>query len=207
MSVLLDSADTVILDQNGDPLLDQGPRPPRTLDEIRTGILRDLLPPGWAWPHVAGSNLGSMVSGLGVPIEALDADIAALALEISPAQSTLLLSDYEVVLGADPCGTDPAGMALSARQAFDNARWIGSSGVSDAFFRRLSDAAGVTISIEEPEPPVCGEVVCGETVCGDIDLRFIWIVTLPNHETGLECPFRRNSPPDLTLVFDYAGNS
>lgn len=177
---------------------------PRTQDEILCGIFSGLLPQGWAWPAPDGSNLGALFAAFSGVVWECEQFVAQLGLEISPAQSTLLLSDYEAVLGSDPCGTDPATMALAARQAWDNGRWIGSAGVSYAFFERLAASYGVTIGIDELEPAVCGEAVCGADVCSQLTDRFVWVVTLPNATTGLECPIRRNNPPDLTVVFQYA---
>lgn len=177
---------------------------PRTQDEILRGIFSGLLPQGWAWPAPDGSNLGALFSAFSGVVWECEQFVAQLGLEISPAQSTLLLSDYEAVLGPDPCGTDPASMVPSARQAWDNGRWVGSAGVSYAFFERLAASYGVTIDIDEPEPAVCGAAVCGVDVCSRLSDRFIWVVTLPNAATGLECPIRSNNPPDLTVVFKYA---
>lgn len=180
-----------------------GTQAPRTLDETRNGFFAGLLPQGWAWPRPDGSNLGVLVGGFSYVLHDLETFLASLADEISPANSMLLLSDYERVLGADPCGTDPTTLTLAARQAFDNARWIGSAGVTWGFFERLAAARGVSISIDEPEPAICGAAVTGVDVCSQLRDRFIWVVTLPNHETGLECPIQRNNPPDLTVVFKY----
>ncbi|OUJ14206.1 putative phage tail protein [Acetobacter sp. DsW_063] len=207
MSVLLDTSGTALLDQGGDPLLDQGPPPPRTREQIMAGFMGSLLPPGWAFPHVASSNLGVVANALGISLEVLEGDIAALAWEISPAKSTLLLDDYEAVLGPDPCGRDPTTMSLETRQAFDNGRWVGSAGTSWAFFLGLATQIGVTMTIEEPEPAICGVAVCGVDVCSTIADRFVWVVTLPNRETGLECPIKRNNPPDLTVVFEYVSTT
>lgn len=180
---------------------------PRTAEQIRTEWLEQLFPPGWVWARRPDSNLASLIWPFAVSIAAVEADIAAMANEINPSNSTLLLEDYEAVLGNDPCGKDPALMSLAERQAFDNDRWIGNAGVSWAFFEDLAAKSGVSISIEEPEPPVCGVARCGAARCGTWKLRFVWVVTLPDRNTGLECPFMRNNPPDLTLIFKYADGS
>lgn len=181
-----------------------GEQPPRTNDQILAGIFTGLLPQGWAWPRPEVSNLGVLLTAFSGIVYECEEFLVQLGLEINPSKSTLLLADYETVLGPDPCGTDPATLSLTDRQAFDNSRWIGSAGVSVAFFMRLAASRGVEISIEEPEPFVCGDAVCGDAECSLPSDRFVWVVTFPDEGTGLECPFMRNNPPDLTLVFRYA---
>ncbi|GAN97130.1 hypothetical protein Geu3261_0144_002 [Komagataeibacter europaeus NBRC 3261] len=175
----------------------------RTPAEIRDELLIQLMPSGWAWPKSTQANMAALLTPFAIMAAQFEADIDALRNEISPAKSTLLLADYAQVLGPDPCGRDLADLTTAEMQALLNSRWVGGGGQSEQFFIDLAQAAGVTITIDYPEPAICGEAVCGVDVCSQDTDRLIWIINLPNKNTGLECPIQRFCPPDTALVFNY----
>lgn len=175
----------------------------RTAEQIRDEWLHDLMPPG-AIERSPDGNLAKFLAAFAGPFATLEGDIDGLAQEISPRTAVGLLADYEAVLGPDPCGRDQGNLTLEQRQELAYQRWVAGAGVTPAFFAAMAQAAGYTITIEEPDTPVHGRVRCGETRYGTSDLRFLWIVTLPDKSTGLECPMQRLCPAHTTLVFKYA---
>lgn len=175
----------------------------RTAEQVRDEWLHDLMPPG-AIERSPDGNLAKFLLAFAGPFEVLESDIDGLAQEISPRTAVGLLADYEAVLGPDPCGRDQGNLTLAQRQALAYQRWVAGAGVTPAFFAAMAQASGYTIMIEEPDTPVHGRVRCGETRYGTSDLRIVWIVTLPNKTTGLECPMQRLCPAHASLVFQYA---
>lgn len=174
----------------------------RTPEQIRDEWLHDLMPPG-AIERSPNGNLARFLQAFAGPFALLEGDVDALAQEISPGTAVGLLADYEAVLGPDPCGRDQGDLTVSQRQALAFQRWVAGAGVTPDFFLVMAQAAGFDITIEEPDTPVHGRVRCGTARYGTSDLRFLWIVTLPNKNTGLECPMRRLCPAHTTLVVEY----
>ncbi|CAP56551.1 putative phage tail protein [Gluconacetobacter diazotrophicus] len=158
----------------------------RTADQIVDQWLHQLSPPGRAFPKIAGSNLAGLYRAMALTRAQTEADLDALKLEISPQTSTLLLSDYEAVLGPDPCGRDQLVTTVAERQALDFQRWTYAGGQSIDFYTQMAASVGVTITIDEPEPAICGAAVCGVDVCSQETDRFIWVVNIQPGNTGLE---------------------
>lgn len=177
----------------------------RTAEQIVSGWLQDFIPPGSIWQRGQAGNLAKLLYPFAGGVAQLEQDIAALALEISPEHSTLLLTDYETVLGNDLCARDAGDLTVEQRQALAFSRWVASGGQSLAFYKRLADAAGVEIEIDELDPFVCGgdDAVCGEAVCSTPADFNVVVITLPSRNTGLECPIMRNHQPETTIVFEY----
>ncbi|MCW4589012.1 DUF2313 domain-containing protein [Gluconacetobacter entanii] len=158
----------------------------RTATQIQDELLTQLMPPGWAWPKKTPANLAALLFPFAACAADFEADVAALADEISPQTATLLLDDYERVLGPDPCGRDALATTTALRQALAYQRWTANGGCTIAFFENMAAALGVTISIEEPWPAECGLAVCGDAVCAGGDVLFDWIVHVEAGAENLE---------------------
>lgn len=152
----------------------------RTAEQIRDEWLRQLFPMGWAWPKSRTSNMAGLLQPYAALSAQFEADVASVYGEISPARSQVLLTDYEAVLGPDPCGRDALATTVALRRALAQQRWTQAGGQSIGFFKDMAAALGLTITIEEPEPAICGEAVCGVDVCSQIRDRWIWIVNILN---------------------------
>lgn len=50
----------------------------------------------------------------------------------------------------------------------------------------MAGALGVSIEIEEPYPPVCGNAISGVDVCGNESLLLDWIVHIKSGSSNLE---------------------
>lgn len=198
---------------------------PRTAAEIGREWAEDLLPPGPAWD---GPNVRAFLHGLAGPRERLEGDVAALCSEICPATSDQLLADYRALLGADPLGRDQGDLTDSEWRYVLQSRWVGRGDQRPAFYIALAQSWGIDITIDEPEPPVCGPTICGAQRCGGETLRFIWIVNLPtgvkqavcglpqsgllevaqndtNVYAHLQAVFRQLKPADTEVFFRHDG--
>lgn len=206
MSLLADQDWGVLLDASGAPILDAGTIGSRTAEQICDEWQDALMPHGDAWPRSPGSNLRSLLMALAITREALEADIALLKNEISPATSTLLLADYHEVLGPDPLGRDASVLTTAQLQQLLGQRWTASGGQSLSFYQAMAASYGVSIEIEEPEPAICGVAVCGASVCSQPTLRFAWFVDLSVDNADLRAAINENSPSDTAVFFRVNGN-
>lgn len=148
----------------------------RSPEEIRAEWC-DLLPPG-SIERSENGNLAKLMLAFCGPVADLEADIATVTSEISPGRAVQLLADYEAVLGPDPCGRDALATTLALRQALAEQRWTASADNSISGLRAYASALGVQITIEEPEPTVCGAAICGVNVCSTVQDRLVWIVNI-----------------------------
>ena len=182
---------------------------------------RALWPRGWVWPAD-----DSLIAALQVPlargIAEAEATMAALIAEIDPRNATVLLGDYERVLGPDPCGRDPATMTVAERRLLAHMRWTARGGQDRAYYEALAARRGVAITIEEN---VLARV---DDARVDFELieppeEFVWTVELQLttdrlFEVGegaaddrlyditlsdVECDIRRARPAHTEVVFRY----
>lgn len=197
----------------------------RSKDQAQTGLVRHA-PSGWVWPHCAQAAPPSLFETLFRP---LAAGLAAVELtaeqmmeEIDPRTATLLLPDFERVLGPDPCGRDPSTMSLEQRRQLAHQRWTARGGASIPYFTALAARRGVAITIvenrttqadaaqagdeliESPEQfawtvelALLGETVAkvGEAQAGDLLLDIIL--------SDVECDIRRAKPAHTEVAFRY----
>ncbi|MFT8421701.1 MAG: putative phage tail protein [Gluconacetobacter sp.] len=177
----------------------------RTAEQIRDEWLLQLAPGGAAWPKTRESNLSALMMAFATVRADIEADLAALALEISPGTSTLLLSDYHAVLGPDPAGRDAGTMSTEALQTLLQQRWVSPGGQSIAFYAQLAATYGIEIAIEEPEPPVWGAFAWGAVQFAQPTLRYVWIVHMPAPDTGLQKAIALNAPADTAVFFMVNG--
>lgn len=155
----------------------------RSAEQIRDEWLHGLMPPG-ALTRDLDSNLAKLLLSLASPVAQLESDIEAASREISPGCAVQLLADYEDILGPDPCGRDALATTVALRQALAEQRWTASADNSIPGLIAYAAALGVTITIEEPEPAVCGEATCGADVFSTVRDRLIWIIKIEGSGTA-----------------------
>ncbi|WP_308719180.1 putative phage tail protein [Komagataeibacter xylinus] len=150
----------------------------RDTQQVLDEWLHGLQPSGWAWSKRADSNNAGFMAPFAGTVADLETAIEAMVKEIGPGTSTLLLADYEAVLGPDPCGRDALAETVDQRQALAAQRWLGRGGQRIADYVQMAAQLGVTITIDEPQPAICGEAVCGAAVCSTLDDYFVWVVNI-----------------------------
>ena len=193
----------------------------RTVDQVHAHLLAEA-PHGWAWPQDMASTTVRMFRPLARSIADFEARADAQLAEINPRNARELLSDYERVLGPDPCMRDAATLSIEGRQRVAYQRWTGGGGQSIAYFTALAASLGVAITITEQMVAECGVSVCGDDLAVE-PAEFFWLVTLPTSrlieaECGVaecgqnlgdfipslvECVIRQNAPAHTQPVFSY----
>lgn len=154
----------------------------RSAEQIRDEWLQDLLPPGNI-SNTPDSNIAKLLLGFAGPLAQLEADVSAVTHEIAPGVATQLLADYEAVLGPDPCSCGPIELSLTDRQARAQRRWTDTADNTIAGLVRTAAALGLSITIDEPEPAICGVDVCGGAIASVETDRFVWVVNLQSDLT------------------------
>lgn len=197
----------------------------RSIDEVQEGVLAKA-PAGWVWPHLAPSATESLFEALFKPLASGLADVEATAEammeEIDPRTATLLLPDFERVLGPDPCGRDASTMSLQQRRGLAHQRWTARGGASRAYFIAMAAKRGVAITISENRVSMAGGLVAGDELVESPE-QFIWTVHLAllgetlfeagSGQAGdrlydivlsdVECDIRRARPAHTEVTFSY----
>lgn len=199
------------------------------MSRSREDVQRDLVglaPQGWVWPHSAQNAPESQFETLFKPLSQGIADIEALAeammAEIDPRTATLLLPDFERVLGPDPCGRDPSSMSLEQRRQLAHQRWTARGGASIPYFVALAAKRGVTIAIVENRTSQADAAVAGdeliespEQFCWTVELALLGetVAKVDESQAGdlllgiilsdVECDIRRAKPAHTEIAFRY----
>lgn len=198
---------------------------PRSAEQVRASLVAEA-PRGWVWPHVAAGAAPSVFETLFKPLAVGLADVeataAAMMLEIDPRTATLLLPDFERVLGPDPCGRDPSTLSLEQRRQLAHQRWTARGGASIPYFVALAAKRGVAITISENRVTYAGAMVAGDELIEPPE-QFIWTVHLSlmgetlfiasEGQAGdrlydlvlsdVECDIRRAKPAHTEVTFSY----
>ncbi|GBQ08961.1 putative phage tail protein [Saccharibacter floricola] len=199
---------------------------PRSAPEIARQWREELMPRGSA---LGGPNISALMAALADPRETLEGNIASVCREICPADAQALLAGYRDLLGPDPLGRDEGALSETEWRTILQQRWTARGDQRSAFYVALAKDWGIDITIEEPDPPICGAVSCGASECGNEALRFIWVVHLPsgitqaicgvavcgtveaaqndsNHYAKLQAVFRALKPADTEVYFIHEGD-
>lgn len=194
----------------------------RTLEAVKAEQSA-LWPIGWIWPRDEDDSLIAVLrEPLARGIAEAEATMEALVAELDPRLATVLLSDFERVLGPDPCGRDISTLPIAERRSIAHMRWTARGGQSRAYYEQLAAARGVKIKIIENELSRVDEM---RVDCELIEPpeQFIWtvLVALTNDQlfrTGdstagdrlyditlsdIECDIRRTKPAHTEVVFRY----
>lgn len=197
----------------------------RTKEQAQADIVRHA-PRGWVWPHCAQGAPPSLFETLFKAIAAGTADIELTAEqmleEIDPRTATLLLPDFERVLGPDPCGRDPSTMSLEQRRMLAHQRWTARGGASIPYFTALAARRGVAITIVENRTTQADAAQAGDELIESPE-QFAWTIELAllgetvakvdEAQAGdlllditlsdVECDIRRAKPAHTEVAFRY----
>jgi uncharacterized protein YmfQ (DUF2313 family) len=165
--------------------------------------LASCLPRGFLWPDPGEpSLLAAVLRPLAEEIALAEEIFEQLLAEADPRLATVLLEDYERVLGPDPCRGDPAGLPLSERRALAHARWTGRGGQSIPYLIDFAAARGAVITIEENLLTRVGDAMAGDELISHPE-EFCWTVrlALANERLAIAGEFE---PDDLLYDFDLS---
>nr|WP_284701397.1 putative phage tail protein [Rhodoplanes tepidamans] len=192
-----------------------------------------LLPRGAAWPAGttgaagtggAGSSLlAAVLRPLAEGIAEVEAAAEALMREVDPRSATVMLPDFERLLGADPCGRNIAALPLDERRRLAHSRYTARGGASRLYFEGVAEKRGTPIVITNLVVSQAGLLEAGDEIVG-ISEAFTFSVQLPLglwkvaeagelaagdliysfEPSDLECEIGRLKPAHTEAVFTYA---
>jgi uncharacterized protein YmfQ (DUF2313 family) len=179
-------------------------------------LLRGLLPPGPAtsFSIVAysriistGSKFCKSIAAFAEELDRFEDQIVLLLTEMVPGLSTILLSDWETLLGLpDECS--PLGATVSERQEIAHAKYTAKyfQGLNLDFYISYAASLGIVITIDKKEsgsPFLSGYSRAGDRIGGS-DLRSIIIIHLPAGGTKnslLRCIFGKIKPAHINFRY------
>lgn len=185
-------------------------------------LLKDLLPPGLAFPREPGTDIERFLQGAAVELARVDARAESLAVEVNPATTTELLTDWERAAGLpDRC----AGVLEETLQGRRNAllaKLTSIGGQSIEYFISVARALGYEISISEFRPFRAGLSRAGDPLTNG-KWRFVWRVNAPEESIiyfraglsaagealaswgnePLECKLNQLKPAHTRIIFSY----
>lgn len=186
-----------------------------------TAQLQQLLPRGPIWTRDAGSTLTAVLAALAAEFARVDARAEALVVELDPARTYEMLTDWERVLGL-PDGCTPVVGTISERRAAVIQKLTSLGGQTPAFYVALAAALGFEIEVFEFDPDV-DDYYPGLDI-SDGRWRLAWRVNVLTQvdftvfragqsaagdrlsEGGaldLECVIKRAKPAHTLVVFTY----
>ena len=188
--------------------------------------LKQLLPPGQAFPRDPGTTLHDLLDGMSVELARVDERGFTLPLEANPATTTELLVDWERVAGLPDRCSGVLEETIQGRRNSLLAKLASTGGQSIAYFISIAAALGYEVTITEFKPFRGGVSVVGDALTNG-DWQFAWQVNCPETTvlafraglsavgeplrswgTGsLECKIRQLAPAHTIPIFAYANSS
>lgn len=147
--------------------------------EEYTQLLRNLLPPGKAFPRERGTNLEQLLTGMAAELARVEARADVLAIEVNPLDTSELLPDWERAAGLpDKC----AGILETTQQGRRNAllaKLTSTGGQSVAYFISVAKSLGYEITITEFRPFRAGLSSAGDPLTNG-DWVYAWRINAPD---------------------------
>lgn len=190
--------------------------------EQYANLLKDLLPPGMAFPREPGTDIERFLQGAAVELARVDARADVLAVEVNPATTNELLTDWERSAGLpDRC----AGVLEETLQGRRNAllaKLTSIGGQSIDYFVSVARSLGYEITISEFRPFRAGLSAAGDPLTNG-RWRFVWRVNAPEESIiyfragisaageplaswgnePLECKLNQLKPAHTRIIFSY----
>jgi len=183
--------------------------------------IRAKWPKGYAVPKTGGV-LDVLYGGFAYALGSGESQTEKLYVEIHPREAEALLSDFERVLGPDPCGRDQGEQTLDRRQRRAHQRWTATGGQSIPYFVEIARNLGAQIEVQEFWPSFAGGMVAGDSLTPEGE-QFVWLVKMklinPDwfitgrneawdslftfENSDIECVLQRLKPAHTTLIFAY----
>lgn len=143
-----------------------------------TAALQALMPGGLVWPRQLNGVQTSTLRALARSYQRSDEDARDLLDAAFPSTATAMLPEWEATLGLpDLCAIGEIDSIIQ-RQRVVVSKLFGIGGQSVAYFIRVAEALGYTISITQYRQACAGMSVCGDALNGD-EWPFTWLITAP----------------------------
>lgn len=143
-----------------------------------TAALQALMPGGLVWPRQLNGVQTSTLRALARSYQRSDEDARDLLDAAFPSTATAMLPEWEATLGLpDLCAIGEIDSMIQRQRAVIS-KLFGIGGQSMAYFIRVAEALGYTISITQYRQACAGMSVCGDALNGD-EWPFTWLITAP----------------------------
>lgn len=188
--------------------------------------LKQLLPPGQAFPRDPGTTLHDLLDGMSIELARVDERGFALPLEANPNTTNELLSDWERVAGLPDRCSGVLEETIQGRRNALLAKLASTGGQSIPYFISIAAALGYQVTITEFRPFRVGLSKVGDALTNG-DWQFAWQVNAPETTVvsfrvgmsavgealrtwgagSLECKIRQLAPAHTIPIFAYANSS
>lgn len=185
-------------------------------------LLKDLLPPGKAFPRESGTQLEQVLIGAAQEFSRAEARSDALAIEVNPAFTNELLTDWERVAGLPDKCSGTLEETIQGRRKVLVSKLTSSGGQSPAYFIEVARQLGYEITITEFRPFQAGLARAGDPLTNG-DWLYTWRVnaaetTIIEFRAGLsaagealrtwgndtlECKLNQLKPAHTEILFSY----
>lgn len=186
-------------------------------------LLKNLLPPGVAFPREPGTNLEKVLLGCAVELSRVESRADTLAIEVNPQSTTELLTDWERATGLpDKCSGELEETVQGRRQAVV-AKLASIGGQSIPYFIEVARQLGYEITISEFRPFRAGISSAGDPLTNGPEWPFVWRVNARETtiisfraglsaageplrswgNTALECKINQLKPAHTLALFGY----
>ncbi|MEF2145114.1 MAG: putative phage tail protein [Desulfovibrionaceae bacterium] len=130
-------------------------------------MLRSLLPEGWAWARERTALLSALLQGLACELARVDVSAHDLDREADPRSASLLLDEWERMLGLpDACSL--SAQTLAERRAAVVLKLTATGGQSAAYYEALASAySGLECAVREFQPFRAGISRAGDPLTND----------------------------------------
>lgn len=187
-------------------------------------LLKNLLPPGTAFPREPGTNLEQILLGCAAELSRAEARADVLAVEVNPLDTLELLPDWERAAGLPDKCSGELETTIQGRRAALIAKLTASGGQSEEYFIAIAEALGYTITIRTFDPFRVGISRVGDPLTNG-PWQFAWEIRAPETtvvsfrvgmsavgealrtwgNATLECKIRQLAPAHTVPIFAYGG--
>lgn len=186
-------------------------------------LLKNLLPPGVAFPREPGTNLERVLLGCAPEFSRVEARADALAIDVNPPTTSELLTDWERAAGLpDKCSGELEETIQGRRQALV-AKLSSVGGQSEAYFIEVARQLGYEITITTFLPFRAGISRAGDALNNGPEWPYVWRVNSRETtvisfraglsaageplrswgNTALECKINQLKPAHTHVIFSY----
>lgn len=190
--------------------------------EEYAALLKNLLPPGKAFPREPGTDLEKVLLGCAAEFERVEARGDELAIDVNPLDTNELLPDWERSAGLPDTCSGVLENTLQGRRAALIAKLTSTGGQSEAYFIEVAKNLGYEITISTFNPFRVGLSAVGDALTNEA-WQYAWEINAPETTVvsfrvglsavgealrtwgngALECKIRQLAPAHTVPIFTY----
>lgn len=190
--------------------------------EEYAALLKNLLPPGIAFPREPGTDLERVLLGCAEELSRVEARADRLAIDVNPLDTSELLTDWERAAGLPDKCSGSLESTVQGRRAALVAKLNSTGGQSIEYFISIAEALGYTITITTFNPFRVGQSAVGDALTNGA-WQFAWVINAPETTVRyfrvglssageplrswgndtLECKIRQLAPAHTVPIFSY----